>query len=118
MQPLLGLTWIFGVFSVNAQTAFFQFLFVTLNSIQGVVMFIFHCLLNDEVKKALQLKKQKLASSAEYSTSMTTNLSTSKSKKTLTSVAPSGNSEQEISDTQQMNGDKERPKTGGKTAWQ
>ncbi|XP_029639842.1 adhesion G protein-coupled receptor L2 isoform X2 [Octopus sinensis] len=48
---LLGLTWIFGLFYVNQETLFMAYIFNILNSLQGFFIFIFHCLLNDKVRK-------------------------------------------------------------------
>ncbi|XP_070579546.1 uncharacterized protein [Ptychodera flava] len=59
LVPLLGVTWIFGVFAISKQTIFFQYLFVILNSLQGVFIFIFHCLLNEEVKTSFRRKYRK-----------------------------------------------------------
>ncbi|XP_070578751.1 adhesion G protein-coupled receptor E3-like isoform X2 [Ptychodera flava] len=54
LVPLLGLTWVFGIFAVNEATVVFQYVFALVNSLQGVFIFIFHCLLNDEVKTAFK----------------------------------------------------------------
>ncbi|GAB1606383.1 adhesion G protein-coupled receptor L2-like isoform X3 [Argonauta hians] len=48
---LLGLTWIFGLFYVNQETLFMAYIFNILNSLQGLFIFIFHCLLNEKVRK-------------------------------------------------------------------
>lgn len=34
LMPLLGITWVFGLFSVNAKTVVFQYLFAIVNSLQ------------------------------------------------------------------------------------
>jgi len=34
LMPLLGITWVFGLFSVNAKTVVFQYLFAIFNSLQ------------------------------------------------------------------------------------
>ncbi|ESO89386.1 hypothetical protein LOTGIDRAFT_106517, partial [Lottia gigantea] len=49
LLPITGLTWIFGVFSVNGYTVIFQYLFALFNSLQGLFIFIFHCFLNRQV---------------------------------------------------------------------
>lgn len=54
LLPLLGLTWIFGFLAVNAPgtetvSYVFTYLFTIVNSCQGVLLFIFHCLLNVDV---------------------------------------------------------------------
>ncbi|XP_070552066.1 adhesion G protein-coupled receptor L2-like isoform X2 [Ptychodera flava] len=52
LVPLLGLTWLFGIFAVNQETLIFQYIFAILNSLQGMFIFLFHCALNDEVKNS------------------------------------------------------------------
>ncbi|EDV26158.1 uncharacterized protein TRIADDRAFT_24251, partial [Trichoplax adhaerens] len=47
--PILGLTWIFGIFSTDKYSILFSYIFVILNSSQGCFIFIFHCLMNSEV---------------------------------------------------------------------
>ena len=46
---LLGLTWLFGLLFVNAQTIAFAYIFTILNTLQGMFIFVFHCLLNEKV---------------------------------------------------------------------
>ncbi|XP_020610907.1 adhesion G-protein coupled receptor D1-like isoform X2 [Orbicella faveolata] len=69
LMPLLGITWVFGLFSVNAKTVVFQYLFAIVNSLQGLFIFAFHCVGNTEVRAALnRMKKRrstKIASSQE-----------------------------------------------------
>ncbi|XP_071959388.1 uncharacterized protein [Antedon mediterranea] len=53
LQPLLGVTWLFGVLSFNFVWALsFVYLFVICNSLQGAFIFLLHCVMNDEVRKA------------------------------------------------------------------
>ncbi|EDV23799.1 uncharacterized protein TRIADDRAFT_57362 [Trichoplax adhaerens] len=54
LVPILGLTWIFGVLTINEQTLFFDYIFVITNSLQGFFIFLFHCALNSEVQNALK----------------------------------------------------------------
>ncbi|XP_020624294.1 adhesion G-protein coupled receptor D1-like [Orbicella faveolata] len=56
--PLLGITWLFGILALDTKTIVFQYFFAILNSLQGFFIFIFHCLLNSEVRKAMQRKKE------------------------------------------------------------
>ncbi|XP_064646701.1 uncharacterized protein LOC135499704 [Lineus longissimus] len=51
LVPLLGLTWVFGVFAVNNSTIIFQYLFTIFNSLQGLFIFIVHCLMNKQLQK-------------------------------------------------------------------
>ena len=47
--PILGLTWVFGLIAVNEETVFFRYLFAIFNSAQGLLIFLFHCVLNKKV---------------------------------------------------------------------
>ena len=47
--PLLGITWLFGLLSFNSQTIAFQYIFAICNSLQGLLIFIFHCAFNKQV---------------------------------------------------------------------
>ncbi|CAI8057705.1 Adhesion G protein-coupled receptor L3 [Geodia barretti] len=49
LLPLLGLTWVFGLFAVNENTVVFAWLFTIFNSLQGLFIFIFHVIRNDRV---------------------------------------------------------------------
>jgi len=46
---LLGPTWAFGLFYINTQSVVMAYLFTILNSLQGVFIFVFHCLMNEKV---------------------------------------------------------------------
>ncbi|XP_076462795.1 latrophilin-like protein 1 [Babylonia areolata] len=50
---LLGLTWVFGVLYLDNvyHTLIFSYIFTVLNTLQGLFIFCFHCLLNDKVQK-------------------------------------------------------------------
>ncbi|EPQ12089.1 Putative G-protein coupled receptor 133 [Myotis brandtii] len=50
LLPILGTSWVFGVLAVNSQAVAFQYAFAILNSLQGFFIFLFHCLLNSEVR--------------------------------------------------------------------
>ncbi|NXT62484.1 AGRD1 protein, partial [Chaetops frenatus] len=56
LLPILGSSWIFGILAVNAHTLVFQYIFAVFNSLQGFFMFLFHCLLNSEVRAAFKHK--------------------------------------------------------------
>ena len=47
--PLLGVTWLFGLLSFNSDTIAFKYIFTVFNSLQGLMIFIFHCVLNKQV---------------------------------------------------------------------
>ena len=47
--PLLGITWLFGLLSFNSDIIIFKYIFTIFNSLQGLMIFIFHCILNKKV---------------------------------------------------------------------
>nr|XP_032524919.1 latrophilin Cirl isoform X1 [Danaus plexippus plexippus] len=47
LAVILGLTWTFGLLYLNEQTTIFAYVFTILNSLQGLFIFIFHCLKNE-----------------------------------------------------------------------
>ena len=51
--PILGLTWLFGLMTFNRETLFFRYLFAVFNSAQGMLIFLFHCVLNKKVRMRL-----------------------------------------------------------------
>ncbi|XP_027673076.2 adhesion G-protein coupled receptor D1 isoform X2 [Chelonia mydas] len=56
LLPILGSSWIFGVLAVNDHAVVFQYMFAIFNSLQGFFIFLFHCLLNSEVRAAFKHK--------------------------------------------------------------
>ncbi|XP_019631460.1 PREDICTED: adhesion G protein-coupled receptor L2-like isoform X3 [Branchiostoma belcheri] len=50
---LLGVTWVFGVLYLDKGTVVFAYVFTVTNSLQGLFIFIFHCLLNEKVQGEL-----------------------------------------------------------------
>lgn len=50
LLPLLGITWIIGLFAVNENTTMFAWIFTILNSLQGVMIFVLHILRNKKVR--------------------------------------------------------------------
>lgn len=56
LLPILGSSWIFGVLAVNDRAIIFQYMFAIFNSLQGFFIFLFHCLLNSEVRAAFKHK--------------------------------------------------------------
>ncbi|CAF1427574.1 unnamed protein product, partial [Didymodactylos carnosus] len=51
LSILFGLTWIFGLFFVHKRTLLFAYIFTILNSFQGLLIFVFYCLLRPRIKK-------------------------------------------------------------------
>ncbi|XP_063076201.1 adhesion G protein-coupled receptor E5 isoform X2 [Engraulis encrasicolus] len=48
---VLGTMWIFGCFQFNKNTMAMSYIFTILNCLQGVMMFLMHCLLNKQVRE-------------------------------------------------------------------
>ncbi|XP_048757529.2 adhesion G protein-coupled receptor L3-like isoform X2 [Ostrea edulis] len=48
---LLGLTWGFGILFISEESVTMAYIFTILNSFQGLFIFVFHCLMNEKVKK-------------------------------------------------------------------
>ncbi|XP_062572831.1 adhesion G-protein coupled receptor D1-like [Saccostrea cucullata] len=53
LLPVLGVTWLFGLLSINEDVVVFQYIFALLNSFQGLFIFISKCLLNKKIRKLL-----------------------------------------------------------------
>ncbi|GFR58104.1 adhesion G protein-coupled receptor L2 [Elysia marginata] len=51
LEVLLGLTWLFGYFLINDNSTPIAYIFTILNSLQGLFIFIFHCLLSKKTQK-------------------------------------------------------------------
>uniref|UniRef100_A0A3B4BFA9 Uncharacterized protein n=1 Tax=Periophthalmus magnuspinnatus TaxID=409849 RepID=A0A3B4BFA9_9GOBI len=56
LLPILGISWIFGVLAINTHSLVFLYVFAIFNSLQGFFVFLFHCLLNSEVRAAFKHK--------------------------------------------------------------
>ena len=48
---LLGLTWLFGVLAIGDAKLVFQYLFCIFNSLQGLLVFIFYCVLSKDARR-------------------------------------------------------------------
>ncbi|XP_048581998.1 uncharacterized protein LOC116611752 isoform X2 [Nematostella vectensis] len=59
--PLLGITWLFGLLAFSAETVAFKYIFAILNSLQGLMIFIFHCVLNKQIQDAVKRRYQQLS---------------------------------------------------------
>ncbi|XP_033096228.1 adhesion G-protein coupled receptor D1-like [Anneissia japonica] len=67
LQPILGLTWIFGFVAATTKVESCSNLFVIFNGLQGVFILLFHCLDNNEVKKTLRLIRNKRKATVMFS---------------------------------------------------
>ncbi|XP_065910295.1 uncharacterized protein [Dysidea avara] len=57
LLPLLGTTWIFGIFAVNEETVVFAWLFTVFNSLQGMFIFLFYVLRNEKFRERIMVKR-------------------------------------------------------------
>ncbi len=46
---LLGLTWTFGILYISEHAVAMAYVFTVLNCLQGLFIFVFHCLMNEKV---------------------------------------------------------------------
>ena len=76
---IMGLAWVFGVFAIGDAKIPFQIAFTVLNSLQGVLIFIFYCLLSPKVqyewRKCLCGDARELTSSSQRSQKINTSSS-------------------------------------------
>ncbi|XP_078348608.1 uncharacterized protein LOC144633639 [Oculina patagonica] len=59
LAPLLGITWVFGVLAFDEATVVFLYLFAIFNSLQGLFIFLFHCIFDQQVRSAIITWKRK-----------------------------------------------------------
>jgi len=59
LSPLLGLSWVFGLLTMNTRTIVFQYIFAISNAFQGVFIFLAHCVGSSEVRLAFKRMRQK-----------------------------------------------------------
>ncbi|CAH1799342.1 unnamed protein product [Owenia fusiformis] len=57
LLPILGSTWLFGVLAFSSHTVVFQYIFATVNSLQGLFIFFFHCIGSSEVREVFMRRK-------------------------------------------------------------
>ncbi|XP_075758386.1 adhesion G protein-coupled receptor E3-like [Pelodiscus sinensis] len=72
---ILGCTWIFGLFQTGPAAVVMAYLFTILNSLQGVFIFLVHCLLNRQVQE--EYKRWFTGKSKSYSEVSMSTLATS-----------------------------------------
>jgi hypothetical protein len=59
LLPILGLTWIIGVFAIDSLSLTLAYIFTILNSLQGLFVLLFHCLLDKGVHRAFKKVQRK-----------------------------------------------------------
>ncbi|KAH3726982.1 hypothetical protein DPMN_052889 [Dreissena polymorpha] len=79
LLPVMGLTWVFGIFAVNKDTLVFQYLFAIFNSLQGFLIFLVQCVFDRKVRDALRQRKLPWFTSTDVRTGDTEMGSTQKS---------------------------------------
>lgn len=55
LLPIFGFTWLFGIFGYSSDAVAAMYVFVIMNSSQGLLIFIFHCALNQEVRLVIRV---------------------------------------------------------------
>ncbi|XP_071081483.1 adhesion G protein-coupled receptor L4-like [Haliotis cracherodii] len=75
LLPLLGITWTFGALAINSNTVAFQYVFALLNSSQGLFIFLFHVVFNDEVRTAYWKRRGRILTVHSVSHSHSTAIS-------------------------------------------
>ncbi|RDD47837.1 Adhesion G-protein coupled receptor D1 [Trichoplax sp. H2] len=93
LLPLLGLTWLFGLLSVDSNTIVFSYIFVIFNGLQGFFFFLFHCCFNSEIKSKLARQSNKFSYESSSSGSPLKTMKRNKQKnlgsRSRAKVAPS-----------------------------
>ncbi|KAL3881328.1 hypothetical protein ACJMK2_027780, partial [Sinanodonta woodiana] len=101
LLPITGVTWILGIFSVNEDLYVFQYMFTIFNSLQGLFIFIFHCLLNNQIRAAMR-EKQRRKQSLETSTTNTRTASNDESRTRVNDIEETSNQNQRNSKWQSI----------------
>ncbi|XP_070558813.1 adhesion G protein-coupled receptor B3-like isoform X2 [Ptychodera flava] len=72
LLPILGVTWLCGLFALNEHLIFMEYLFAIFNSLQGLFIFIFHCVGSSEVRSAFNRKKEQRSLTKDFNTVIST----------------------------------------------
>lgn len=59
LLPLLGVSWVFGLLTLNKKTIVFQYIFAFSSSFQGMFIFLAHCVGSSDVRSALKRMRQR-----------------------------------------------------------
>ncbi|KAL4233754.1 G-protein coupled receptor 2 [Mactra antiquata] len=69
LVPVMGISWILGLLQIDDGFIFVQVIFTILNGLQGLFIFIFHCLCNVQVRKGcLHLERRRSSTAMLKST--------------------------------------------------
>ncbi|XP_071130286.1 adhesion G protein-coupled receptor E3-like isoform X1 [Mytilus edulis] len=95
LAPLFGFTWTLGFFSINEDTIVLSYLFVIINSFQGLLILIVHGLLNPKIQSSWKRKISVFRKKEKFtSTTKTTDeiafddITTVSSKRVYSSLEP------------------------------
>ncbi|CAB4026832.1 adhesion G- coupled receptor D1-like, partial [Paramuricea clavata] len=58
LLPILGLTWVFGLLVFNRDATVFKYLFAIFNSLQGLMIFLFHVLINKKIHEEISRERK------------------------------------------------------------
>ncbi|XP_052252954.1 adhesion G protein-coupled receptor E4-like isoform X2 [Dreissena polymorpha] len=64
LLPLMGTTWVLGVFYLDESMVWVQYAFAVCNSLQGLVIFLFRCAFDKKIWKAYYTKQQRLSTAS------------------------------------------------------
>ncbi|KAL3883250.1 hypothetical protein ACJMK2_029533 [Sinanodonta woodiana] len=71
LLPITGITWVFGILSVNEDLVVFQYLFAIINSLQGLFISLFYCFFNRHIRESIkQINAARKRSQASYSATL------------------------------------------------
>ncbi|ESO98567.1 hypothetical protein LOTGIDRAFT_142706 [Lottia gigantea] len=62
LLPVMGVSWVFGILSINEDLVIFDYIFSIFNSLQGLFIFIFHCVINRKVREGLANRRRRYRS--------------------------------------------------------
>ncbi|XP_052245369.1 adhesion G protein-coupled receptor L4-like isoform X2 [Dreissena polymorpha] len=65
LVPLIGVSWILGIFYVNENLAVMQYVFAVCNGLQGFCIFLIHCVFNPKMRVALCIRYRRFKSEAD-----------------------------------------------------
>ncbi|KAH3852160.1 hypothetical protein DPMN_094659 [Dreissena polymorpha] len=65
LVPLMGVSWILGIFYVNEDLTVMQYVFAVCNGLQGFCIFLIHCVFNPKMRVALCIRYRRFKSEAD-----------------------------------------------------
>ncbi|XP_055955105.1 adhesion G protein-coupled receptor L3 [Patella vulgata] len=92
LLPVMGVSWGFGILAVNEEWILFDYIFTILNTLQGLFIFIFHCVLNKKVREGLAIHHRRYRSRHTSLSGPSSSRSMSETGRRKSSVALAANS--------------------------